>query len=97
MPKMKPFPKFLIIVVGVAAVVTVIKIGLNMMPEKPVSAPPAAPVAVPAESATSAPQVVAQPAVASAPTLAAPADPAPLLQPAPTNDAGLANVLNGKK
>ena len=93
--RMKPLPKALIIGAFVAGLVYA---GVKLMPE-PKPAVPAAPVetvSTPAQPAPvsppSAPAIT--PPVAAVPV---PAAPAPTLQPAPTNDAGLANVLGTKK
>ncbi len=94
--RMKPLPKFMIIAVGVAAVVYAASFVIGKLPQKApeVKVDPVATTAVPPETAqTPAPAPSAQPA----PVPAAPVAEAPALQPAPANDAGLANVLGGKK
>ena len=93
--KMKPVPKFLLIVVLVGGVVYGAKLGMSLLPEKKpeVAAVPVTTTPVPAETAQPAPQPAPAP-IAAAPQ---PAPAAPVLQPAPSNDAGLANVLGSTK
>ncbi len=98
--RMKPLPKFLIIAVGVAGVVWAASFVMSKMPAKApeVKADPVTTTSVPAESAQPAPAPsAAQPAPPPVATAPAPEPSAPALQPAPSNDAGLANVLGGKK
>lgn len=95
--RMKPLPKFLIIAVGVGAVVFAASFVIGKLPQKApeVKADPVVTTTVPAETAqTPAPAPSTTPAPQPAP---APVAEAPALQPAPANDAGLANVLGGKK
>jgi hypothetical protein len=95
--RMKPLPKFLIIALGVGAVVYGASFVIGKLPAKApeTKAEPVVTTTVPAESATPAASVStpAAPPVAAAP---APA-PAPVLQPATPSDAGLANVLGSTK
>ena len=91
--RMKPLPKFMIIAVGVAAVVYGASFVIGKLPQEApeVKPDPVVTTTVPAETAQpAAPAPSAQP-------VPAPVSEAPVLQPATPTDAGLANVLGGKK
>ena len=100
--KLKPVPRAIIIGAIVAGgVFAFTKLDLSSFKQKPTaeqSAPPAPPVTTvpPAEQAPVAAPVNTPAPVQLQPSAPAPAEPAGL-QSAPSHDAGLANVLGGKK
>lgn len=97
--KLKPLPRMILILGVVSAVGYGASIAMKSMPssEPTISSVPAPTVTtVDPKAAAEAAVQRANEAAAAAPA-PTPAPPAPLLVPAPTNDAGLANVLGGKK